>query len=72
MTYTPDILSLSARSLDYFLSLLPAERITRKARVITIHAECGDAVWFNRGGRWFTAAPGFERARRNGAVGTVH
>lgn len=72
MTHTPDILTLSDKSLDYFLSLLPVEIITRKSDAITVHAACGDACWFKRDGRWFTAAPGFDRARRQGATGTLH
>lgn len=64
MTHTPDILTLSTQSLEYFLGLLPAERVTRRPDQVTVHAECGDAIWICRNGRWMTAAPGFDRARR--------
>jgi len=64
MTHTPDILTMSASSFDHFLSLLPASRVTRRSHQVTIHADCGDALWFRRDGRWLTAAPWFDRARR--------
>lgn len=72
MTHAPSILSLAPVSLEYFLSLLPAARITRTPDQITVHADVGDAHWFLRGNRWITAAPGFDNARRQGASGTLH
>ncbi len=72
MTYAPPILTLSQASLDLFLSLLPQDRVTRSQNRITVHAEVGDAVWFERDNRWTTAAPGFDTARRFGATGTSH
>lgn len=71
MTHTPSILSLSDAAFDLFLSLLPCDRISRSDSKVTIHADVGDAVWFARGGRWITAAPGFDTARRFGATGPV-
>ena len=55
MAYTPDILSLSNASLEAFLALLPQDRVTRQKDCITVHAECGDALWFQRHGRWITS-----------------
>ena len=72
MTHTPALMSLATPSLEYFLSLLPADRITRREGRIVVHADAGDAIWFQRGDRWITAAPGFEAAMRNGATATVH
>ncbi len=71
MTHTPPILTLSAASLDLFLSLLPQSRITREADRITVHADTGDAIWHARGGRWLTTAPGDDTARRFGPQGHV-
>ena len=72
MTQATGILTLSAVSLEYFLGLLPEDRITREKDRIVVHAEAGDAIWFARGNRWITAAPGFEAAARSGARGTRH
>ncbi|MEO1536118.1 MAG: hypothetical protein AAFR73_00175 [Pseudomonadota bacterium] len=72
MTHTPPVLSMSGAALDYFLSLLPAHRVTRDAGQITVHADMGDAIWFARGGRWITSAPGDDTARRFGAQGRRH
>ncbi|MEO0863263.1 MAG: hypothetical protein AAFY39_01540 [Pseudomonadota bacterium] len=71
MTHTPDLLTLSDQSFEHFLGLLPADIVTRDADKVTVHAACGDALWFCRDGRWITAAPGFDRARRAGSVGEV-
>lgn len=72
MTHTPPILSLSTAGFDLFLSLLPGDRISRSESKVIIHAEIGDAVWFAQGDRWITAAPGFDTARRFGAIGPIH
>lgn len=66
MTHTPPVLSLSTAAFDAFLDLLPNDRISRSVRKVIIHAEIGDAVWFARGDRWITAAPGNDTARRFG------
>ena len=71
MTHTPPILTLSPNSLTLFLSYLPPERISRTRDRITVHADAGDAVWVARDGRWLTAAPAFDTARRFGASGRV-
>ncbi len=72
MTHTPPIVTLSPASLDLFLSLLPRDRVTRMPDRITVHADTGDVFWFARNGRWLSAAPGFDTARRFGASGKVH
>ena len=72
MTHTPPILSLGAASLEHFLSLLPPHCVTRAPGKITVHAETGDAVWFARGTRWITSAPGDDTVRRFGAQGSCH
>ncbi len=72
MTHTPPVLSLSDAALDLFLSLLPSERVSRSDERIIVHADTGDAVWFPRDGRWITAAPAFDTARRFGAPGSKH
>lgn len=66
MTHTPPLLTLSTASLDHFLSLLAADRITRETGRITVHADVGDAIWFARGDRWITTAPGDDTVRRFG------
>lgn len=71
MTYTPPILSLATTSLEYFLSLLPQDRVSRAHDRITVHADAGDAVWHGRDGRWVTSAPGDDTARRFGANGEL-
>lgn len=60
------MMTLSKPALNYFLSLLPAERITRERMRVTVHADVGDAVWYARGNLWITAAPDFEAAQRSG------
>lgn len=72
MTRATGMLTLSTVSLEYFLGLLPKDRITREKERIIVHAEVGDAIWFLRGDRWITAAPGFEAAGRSGPKGTRH
>lgn len=64
MTHTPKLLTLSDDAFRYFLSLLPDSIVSRDEDQVTVHAECGDALWFCRDGRWITAAPGFDAARR--------
>lgn len=71
MTYTPPVLSLCPKSLHVFLRLLPPDRISRMPGQVTVHADMGDAVWLERGGRWVTAAPGFDTARRFSSTGRV-
>lgn len=71
MTHAPSILTLSHAAFNLFLGLLPQDRITRAADRITVHADSGDAVWYLRGNRWLTTAPGDDTARRFGAQGPV-
>lgn len=71
MTHTPPILVLSHAALELFLGLLPPERISHSADRIVVHPKMGEVIWFARGDHWFTAAPGFDTARRFGAKGPV-
>ncbi len=64
-------MSLSSSAFHLFLDLLPEDRITRRPDRVTVHADTGDAIWFARGSRWITGAPGFDTARRFGAQGPV-
>lgn len=67
MTHTPGLLTLSDQSFAHFLGLLPTDIVTRDGDTVTVHAACGDALWICREGRWITAAPGFDTARRLGS-----
>ena len=72
MTHTPPILSLDGDAFLAFLRLLPPERISRMPDRVTVHADAGNAIWFARGRRWITTAPGDDTARRFGAQNVCH